>query len=98
MPVVAVGYCFILFISEAFLIATPFYGGIIKDVHMYGRVKLVYAYLDSQVRKHMNDYHILESLGVPFSFLAISLDHRNNKLVTSWVGLHVDQMFSIGLD
>ncbi|KAK9409878.1 putative inactive 1-aminocyclopropane-1-carboxylate synthase-like 2 [Crotalus adamanteus] len=35
--------------GEAFLIATPFYGGIIKDVYLSGRVKLVYAYLDSQV-------------------------------------------------
>ncbi|KAG8125973.1 hypothetical protein E2320_021085, partial [Naja naja] len=35
--------------GEAFLIATPFYGTIIKNVHLYGRVKLVYAYLDSQV-------------------------------------------------
>ncbi|KAL7992296.1 hypothetical protein Chor_016552 [Crotalus horridus] len=34
---------------KAFLIATPFYGGIIKDVYLSGRVKLVYAYLDSQV-------------------------------------------------
>ncbi|XP_058017688.1 probable inactive 1-aminocyclopropane-1-carboxylate synthase-like protein 2 [Ahaetulla prasina] len=35
--------------GEAFLIATPFYGGIIKNVYLCGRVKLVYAYLDSQV-------------------------------------------------
>ncbi|KAG8125971.1 hypothetical protein E2320_021088, partial [Naja naja] len=42
-------YCFILFITEAFLIATPFYGEIIKNVYLYGKVKLVYAYLDSQV-------------------------------------------------
>ncbi|XP_026520450.1 probable inactive 1-aminocyclopropane-1-carboxylate synthase-like protein 2 isoform X1 [Notechis scutatus] len=35
--------------GEAFLIATPFYGGIIKDVYLYGKVNLVYAYLDSQV-------------------------------------------------
>ncbi|KAM3855871.1 1-aminocyclopropane-1-carboxylate synthase-like protein 1 [Vipera latastei] len=35
--------------GEAFLIATPCYGGIIRDVYLCGRVKLVYAYLDSQV-------------------------------------------------
>ncbi|XP_015687198.1 1-aminocyclopropane-1-carboxylate synthase-like protein 1 [Protobothrops mucrosquamatus] len=35
--------------GEAFLIATPFYGGVTKDVYLSGRVKLVYAYLDSQV-------------------------------------------------
>ncbi|XP_044293066.1 1-aminocyclopropane-1-carboxylate synthase-like protein 1 [Varanus komodoensis] len=35
--------------GEAFLIATPFYGGIIQSVFLYGNVKLVYAYLDSQV-------------------------------------------------
>ncbi|XP_070616761.1 1-aminocyclopropane-1-carboxylate synthase-like protein 1 isoform X2 [Erythrolamprus reginae] len=35
--------------GEAFLIATPFYGGIIKDMNLYARVKLVHAYLDSQV-------------------------------------------------
>ncbi|KAJ6667167.1 hypothetical protein lerEdw1_017145 [Lerista edwardsae] len=35
--------------GEAFLIATPFYGGITQSVFLYGNVKLVYAYLDSQV-------------------------------------------------
>ncbi|XP_066490993.1 probable inactive 1-aminocyclopropane-1-carboxylate synthase-like protein 2 [Tiliqua scincoides] len=35
--------------GEAFLIATPFYGGITHSVFLYGNVKLVYAYLDSQV-------------------------------------------------
>uniref|UniRef100_A0ACB8G470 Uncharacterized protein n=2 Tax=Sphaerodactylus townsendi TaxID=933632 RepID=A0ACB8G470_9SAUR len=35
--------------GEAFLIATPFYGGITDNVFLYANVKLVYAYLDSQV-------------------------------------------------
>ncbi|XP_053243555.1 1-aminocyclopropane-1-carboxylate synthase-like protein 1 [Podarcis raffonei] len=35
--------------GEAFLIATPFYGGITQSVFLYGNVKLVYAHLDSQV-------------------------------------------------
>ncbi|XP_025027874.1 1-aminocyclopropane-1-carboxylate synthase-like protein 1 isoform X2 [Python bivittatus] len=35
--------------DEAFLIATPFYGGISRNVSLCGNVKLVYAYLDSQV-------------------------------------------------
>ncbi|XP_061466803.1 1-aminocyclopropane-1-carboxylate synthase-like protein 1 isoform X1 [Rhineura floridana] len=35
--------------GEAFLIATPFYGGITQSVFLYGNVKLVYAYLESQV-------------------------------------------------
>uniref|UniRef100_A0A8D0GHH4 Aminotransferase class I/classII large domain-containing protein n=1 Tax=Sphenodon punctatus TaxID=8508 RepID=A0A8D0GHH4_SPHPU len=35
--------------GEAFLIATPFYGGITQSVFLYGNVKLVYAYLDSNI-------------------------------------------------
>ncbi|XP_062823985.1 1-aminocyclopropane-1-carboxylate synthase-like protein 1 isoform X1 [Anolis carolinensis] len=35
--------------GEAFLIPTPFYGGITQSVFLYGNVKLVYVYLDSQV-------------------------------------------------
>ncbi|XP_062973511.1 1-aminocyclopropane-1-carboxylate synthase-like protein 1 [Elgaria multicarinata webbii] len=35
--------------GEAFLVAAPCYGGIIQSVFPYGNVKLVYAYLDSQV-------------------------------------------------
>ncbi|NXO00391.1 1A1L1 protein, partial [Rhinopomastus cyanomelas] len=36
--------------GEAALIATPFYGGIIHSIFLYGNVKLVYAYLDSKAR------------------------------------------------
>lgn len=41
---------FVFSVPEAVLIATPFYGGIIQSVFLYGNVKLVYAYLDSKVR------------------------------------------------
>uniref|UniRef100_A0A5F8GJ39 Aminotransferase class I/classII large domain-containing protein n=1 Tax=Monodelphis domestica TaxID=13616 RepID=A0A5F8GJ39_MONDO len=40
--------------SEAFLIPTPFYGGISDDVYYYGNVQLVYAHLDSKVRTGTN--------------------------------------------
>ncbi|XP_042315655.1 uncharacterized protein LOC121926610 [Sceloporus undulatus] len=35
--------------GEAFLIPSPFYGGITQSVFLYGNVKLVYVYLDSQI-------------------------------------------------
>ncbi|XP_007497413.3 1-aminocyclopropane-1-carboxylate synthase-like protein 1 isoform X2 [Monodelphis domestica] len=35
--------------GEAFLIPTPFYGGISDDVYYYGNVQLVYAHLDSKI-------------------------------------------------
>ena len=35
---------------EAFLIPAPYYGAITQHVYLYGNVRLVYVYLDSEVR------------------------------------------------
>ncbi|KAM4845481.1 1-aminocyclopropane-1-carboxylate synthase-like protein 1 isoform 1-T3 [Thomomys bottae] len=35
--------------GEAFLIPTPYYGAITQHVYLYGNVRLVYVYLDSEV-------------------------------------------------
>ncbi|XP_049746885.1 1-aminocyclopropane-1-carboxylate synthase-like protein 1 [Elephas maximus indicus] len=35
--------------GEAFLIPTPYYGAITEHVYVYGKVRLVYVYLDSKV-------------------------------------------------
>ncbi|KAJ7344651.1 hypothetical protein JRQ81_000601 [Phrynocephalus forsythii] len=35
--------------GEAFLIPSPFYGGITQSIFLYGNVKLVYAHLDSKI-------------------------------------------------
>lgn len=36
--------------SEAFLIPAPYYGAITQHVYLYGGVRLVCVYLDSEVR------------------------------------------------
>ncbi|XP_007944750.1 1-aminocyclopropane-1-carboxylate synthase-like protein 1 [Orycteropus afer afer] len=36
-------------VGEAFLIPTPYYGAITQHVYLYGSVRLVYVYLDSEV-------------------------------------------------
>ncbi|XP_048216627.1 1-aminocyclopropane-1-carboxylate synthase-like protein 1 isoform X1 [Perognathus longimembris pacificus] len=36
-------------VGEAFLIPTPYYGAITQHVYLYGNVRLVYVYLDSEV-------------------------------------------------
>lgn len=36
--------------SEAFLIPAPYYGAITQHVYLYGNVRLVCVYLDSEVR------------------------------------------------
>ncbi|NWU91919.1 1A1L1 protein, partial [Upupa epops] len=50
--------------GEAALIATPFYGGVIHSIFLYGNVKLVYACLDSKARAQGGPWHLPYPCGV----------------------------------